>query len=81
YEKAAIFLFGLTYLYVGVTVIKGMEGTGLGYYSLWVSILALVYMTIAFTRYGDVVNGLTWLLWAFLWFLFYFINTQERDIT
>ena len=34
YERTAIFLFGLTYLYVGVTVLKGMQGTGLGYYSL-----------------------------------------------
>ncbi|TYR81904.1 urease accessory protein UreI [Priestia megaterium] len=81
YEKAAIFLFGFTYLYVGITVIKGMDGTGLGYYSLWVSIIALVYMVVAIIHYQDIVNAITWLLWAFLWFLFYFINTQDKDIT
>ncbi|PKG24710.1 AmiS/UreI family transporter [Niallia nealsonii] len=81
YEKSAIFLFGFTYLYVGVTVLKGMKGTGLGYYSLWVSIIGLVYVTVSFVRYQDINNAITWILWSFLWFLFFVLNTSKKDVS
>ncbi|MGF9807221.1 AmiS/UreI family transporter [Bacillus sp. PK9-021] len=81
YERTAIFLFGLTYLYVGVTVLKGMQGTGLGYYSLWVSIIALVYVTVSLVHYHDVINAITWILWSFLWLLFYVLNTSKKDVS
>lgn len=80
YERAAIFLFGLTYLYVGITVLKGMNGSGLGYYSLWVSIISLVYVIESIMHFHDVVNAITWLMWSFLWFLFFVINTQKLQI-
>ncbi|MGG1400700.1 AmiS/UreI family transporter [Bacillus salipaludis] len=80
YEKAATFLFGLTYLYVGITLLKGMNGSGLGYYSLWVSIIALGYVIESIIHFLDMVNAMTWLLWSFLWFLFFVINTQKINI-
>jgi len=81
FDKTAIFLFGFTYLYVGMTVLKDMKGTGLGYYSLWVSVIALVYVAVSLVRYQDVTNALTWVLWSFLWFLFFVLNTSKKDVS
>ncbi|MFP7297089.1 AmiS/UreI family transporter [Neobacillus niacini] len=80
YNNAAIFLFGLTYLYVGVTSVKGLNGSGLGWFSLWVSLIAVVYTVISFIQFHDVVNGLTWGLWAFLWSLFFLTGSLNKKI-
>lgn len=80
YNNAAIFLFGLTYLYVGVTSVKGLEGNGLGWFSLWVSIIAVVYTIISLIHFHDVVNALTWGLWAFLWLLFFLTGSLNKKI-
>jgi len=58
-----------------------MKGTGLGYYSLWVSVIALVYVAVSLVRYQDVTNALTWVLWSFLWFLFFVLNTSKKDVS
>ncbi|WP_071460376.1 AmiS/UreI family transporter [Bacillus massilinigeriensis] len=71
YSLACIFLFGFTYLYVGFTLLKGLDGTGLGWYSLWVAIIAIVYTIVAAVHFQDFVSALTWLMWALLWFLFF----------
>lgn len=80
YHNAAIFLFGLTYLYVGVISLKGLEGNGLGWFSLWVAIVAVVYAMTSIIHFNDVVNALTWAMWAFLWFLFYLSNALKKNI-
>lgn len=80
YLYAATFLFGLTYLYVGVTFIVGLKGDGLGWFSLWVAIIALFYMIVAIIHFQDIVNALIWLMWAFLWFLFFISNVQKKNI-
>ncbi|MBE5096148.1 AmiS/UreI family transporter [Bacillus thuringiensis] len=80
YSYAATFLFGLTYLYVGVTFIKGMDSSGLGWFCIWVAIIALFYMVVSFVQFHDVVNTLTWFMWALLWYLFFVLNTQKKNI-
>ncbi|HDR7352215.1 TPA: AmiS/UreI family transporter [Bacillus wiedmannii] len=80
YSYAATFLFGLTYLYVGVTFIKGMDSSGLGWFCIWVAIIALFYMVVSFVQFQDVVNALTWFMWALLWYLFFVLNTQKKNI-
>ncbi|PEJ09114.1 AmiS/UreI family transporter [Bacillus wiedmannii] len=80
YSYAATFLFGLTYLYVGVTFIKGMDSSGLGWFCMWVAIIALFYMVVSFVQFHDVVNALTWFMWALLWYLFFVLNTQRKNI-
>ncbi len=80
YNVASIFLFGLTYLYVGITVVKGLEGNGLGWFSLWVVIVAIVYTVTSTIHFHDVVNALTWGTWAFLWFLFFLSNALKKKI-
>ncbi|WIL47526.1 AmiS/UreI family transporter [Bacillus bombysepticus] len=80
YSYAATFLFGLTYLYVGVTFIKGMDSSGLGWFCIWIAIIALFYMVVSFVQFHDVVNALTWFMWALLWYLFFVLNTQKKNI-
>ncbi|MDM5157552.1 AmiS/UreI family transporter [Bacillus sp. DX1.1] len=80
YSYAATFLFGLTYLYVGITFITGMSNNGLGWFCLWVAIIALFYMIVSIIQFQDIVNALTWFMWAFLWYLFYVLNVQKKDI-
>ncbi|PFV55493.1 AmiS/UreI family transporter [Bacillus cereus] len=80
YSYAATFLFGLSYLYVGVTFIKGMDSSGLGWFCIWVAIIALFYMVVSFVQFHDVVNALTWFMWALLWYLFFVLNTQKKNI-
>ncbi|PFM65415.1 acetamide transporter [Bacillus cereus] len=80
YSYAATFLFGLTYLYVGVTFITGVSSTGLGWFCLWVAIIALFYMVVSFVQFQDVLNALTWFMWALLWYLFFVLNVQKKNI-
>jgi len=80
YSYAATFLFGLTYLYVGITFIKGMDSSGLGWFCIWVAIIALFYMVVSFVQFYDVVNALTWFMWALLWYLFFVLNAQKKNI-
>ncbi|HDR7323777.1 MULTISPECIES: AmiS/UreI family transporter [Bacillus] len=80
YSYSATFLFGLTYLYVGVTFIKGMDSSGLGWFCIWVAIIALFYMVVSFVQFNDVVNALTWFMWALLWYLFFVLNTKKKNI-
>jgi len=65
---------------VGVTSYKGLEGNGLGWFSLWVSVIALVYTLVSAVHFHDMVSALTWLMWAFLWFLFFLANALKRMI-
>ncbi|RTR30034.1 acetamide transporter [Robertmurraya yapensis] len=80
YNNAAIFLFGLTFLYVGATTLMRLEGNGLGWFSLWVAIIAIVYTATSFIHFHDIVSGLNWAMWAFLWFLYFIINTTNKKI-
>ncbi|MET3293079.1 UNVERIFIED_CONTAM: drug/metabolite transporter (DMT)-like permease [Brevibacillus sp. OAP136] len=80
YGYAATFLFGLTYLYVGFTACMGLEGNGLGWFSLWVSVIAVVYAVVAALHFKDAVSSLTWFMWAFLWLLFFLGNALGKRI-
>lgn len=71
YYLACIFFFGITYLYNGFTNLKGFSATGLGWFSLWVSIMGVLYALVSFIFVHDIVNGLLWVLWAYLWYLFF----------
>jgi hypothetical protein len=70
---SGIFLFGFTYLYVGIGLLMGLDSTGVGYYSLFVSIVALGYSYVSFRLFGDQPFGVIWLYWAFLWFFFFLL--------
>ncbi|MFD7440083.1 AmiS/UreI family transporter [Streptomyces sp. NPDC059909] len=70
---SGIYLFGFTYLYVGVGLLAGLDSTGVGYYSLFVAIVALGYSFVSFRLFKDYPFGVIWLYWAFLWFLFFLL--------
>ncbi|KZE63855.1 hypothetical protein AWM68_12120 [Fictibacillus phosphorivorans] len=78
FNNGAVFLFGFTYLYLGVTILKGFDSSGLGWYSLWVAMMAVVYALVFYVQEGDVVSALTWVLWAFLWFLFFLSSALKK---
>ncbi|RXT06611.1 transporter [Ammoniphilus sp. CFH 90114] len=80
FQASGIFLFGFTYLLVGICNLKGYSGTALGWYSLWVAIMAIAYSLINFSQFGDFKFGIIWLLWSYLWFLFFLQLALGKDI-
>ncbi|MGV3467049.1 MAG: AmiS/UreI family transporter [Heyndrickxia sp.] len=80
FNLACVFLFGLTYLFVGITNLTGYSGNGLGWFSLWVSIIGVVYMAVYLIHFHDIVNALTWGMWAYLWLLFFLSMAMNKKI-
>lgn len=80
FNLGCTFLFGLTYLFVGIINLAGLNGNGLGWFSLWVSIIAVVYMGVSIIHYHDMINTLTWAMWAYLWFLFFLSMALNKKI-
>jgi hypothetical protein len=76
---SGIYLFGFTYLYVGIGLLMGLDTTGVGWYSLFVAIVAVGYSFISFHRFDDYPFGAIWLYWAFLWFLFFLLLGLKMD--
>ena len=70
---AGIFLFGFTYLYVGVGNLKGYAADGLGWYSAWVAVMAAGFGIVNIVRFHDTATGLLWLQWSVLWGLFFLV--------
>ncbi|MDD7939466.1 AmiS/UreI family transporter [Actinomycetospora lutea] len=76
---SGLFLFSFTYLYVAVNLTWDLDGTGLGYFCLFVAITAVVFSALNFTRFADPAFGVIWLYWAFLWSLFFVLLGRKRD--
>lgn len=70
---AGIFLFGFTYLYVGIVTLAGFDSGGIGWYSLWVAVMATGFGLTTILRFDDTSTGLLWLQWAVLWGLFWVV--------
>ena len=79
---SGLFLFGFTYLYVAMNNAFNLDGTGLGWFSLFVAVAAVIYSWWNFGSYsalstddaavGDLF-GVLWASWAVLWFLFFLV--------
>jgi hypothetical protein len=79
---SGLFLFGFTYLYVAMNNAFDFDGTGLGWFSLFVAVAAVVYSWWNFANYsaltvngkplGDLL-GVLWASWAVLWFFFFLV--------
>jgi hypothetical protein len=76
---SGLYLFGFTYLYVAFNLLAGLDGTGLGYFSLFVAVCAVVFSYLNFTRFNDNAFGVIWLYWAFLWALFFMLLGLKQD--
>ncbi|GAA4623448.1 AmiS/UreI family transporter [Actinoallomurus vinaceus] len=68
---SGLYLFGFTYLYVGIGLLTGIDTSGVGYFSLFVAVMAVGYAIVNFRILRDPPFGVIWLYWAFLWFLFF----------
>jgi hypothetical protein len=70
---SGIFLFGFTYLYVGISNLAGHSPVGLGWYSAWVAVMATAFGVTNIVKFHDPAIGLLWLQWAVLWGLFWVV--------
>lgn len=77
-NASGLYLFGFTYLYVGINLLAGIDTTGVGYFSLFVAIMALGYSWANFQLLGDPGFGVIWLYWSFLWTLFFILLGLKR---
>ena len=76
---SGLYLFGFTYLYVGIGLLAGLDSTGVGWFSLFVAIAALGYSFMNFTRLADATFGVIWLYWALLWTLFFVLLGLKQE--
>lgn len=72
-SAAGVFMFGFTYLYVGINNLAGFDGPGLGWYSAWVALMAVGFGVTNVVRFDDTASGLLWFQWAVLWGLFFVV--------
>jgi hypothetical protein len=72
-SAAGIFLFGFTYLYVGIVNLAGFKADGIGWYSLWVAALAAGFGLTTILRFHETSTGLLWLQWSVLWGMFFVV--------
>lgn len=72
-SASGLYLFGFTYLYIAFNITFGLDGEGVGWFSLFVAGVAVVMSYLQFTLVGDPVFGVIWLLWAILWLMFYLV--------
>lgn len=85
---SGLFLFGFTYLYVAMNNTWDYDGTGLGWFCLYVAGAAAVYSWWNFSGYADLgtttgqvgnLLGVLWASWAVLWFLFWIVLGIGRE--
>ncbi|MGY1624698.1 AmiS/UreI family transporter [Geodermatophilus sp. SYSU D00965] len=80
-SAGGIYLFGFTYLYVGINLLGNLDGTGLGWFSAFVAVCAVVYAGLNFFYFvpRDPGFGVIWLYWAVLWALFFLVLGLKRE--
>ena len=78
-SASGLFLFGFTYLYVAWNQLTGASGEGLGWFSLFVALCAVVYGLINLIRVNDPVAAVMWFSWAVLWWLFFLVLARGRE--
>ncbi|MDY1003908.1 AmiS/UreI family transporter [Curtobacterium sp. CFBP9011] len=70
------FLFGLTYLSVGVDALAGLGSAGLGWFCGLVAVTAVVFAGVYVA--DDPVLAVLWVGWAVLWSLFFVLLALGR---
>ena len=77
FGAGASYLFGFTYLYVGINNLTGNDGRGLGWYSAFVSAIAVVFGVLSLG--SDPVMSVVWFVWSVMWGLFFLILAAGLD--
>lgn len=76
-------LFATTYLWVAYNRLTGMDGRGLGWFSLVVAVTALPVSLRGFAEAGTLAEGwmaVNWLVWAALWLLYFLLLAVQRPV-
>ncbi|MFF2315034.1 AmiS/UreI family transporter [Arthrobacter sp. NPDC058097] len=76
-SASGMFLFGLTYVYVGLDFLLGLGSRGLGWFCGMVAGCGLVLAAAWFP--GDPLLAVLWLCWSYLWMLFFFSLALGRS--
>lgn len=80
---AYVLLFAFTYLWVAYNQYIGADGSGLGWYCLFVAVTAVPVAFITLSEADSVFLiwlGLSWVAWAVLWFLYFLLLALKRPI-
>lgn len=76
-------LFALTYLWVGANQFTGVDGAGLGWYSLLVAMIAIpagLYTAVTAEAAFDYWMAVNWFSWAVLWAMFFVLLGLRKPI-
>jgi len=76
--SSGLYLFGITYLWVGAIGAFGLPAEGFGWFSLYVALTAAVFGGAAVVLQTDPVAAAMWWLWSVLWFLFFLLEALGR---
>ena len=79
FGASGLYLFAFTYLYVGIDGLYNLPGDGLGWFSLFVTVCALVFGTVLAVYFKDPLTAVMWYLWAVLWFMFFLLLALHMD--
>lgn len=81
---AYVLLFAFTYLWVAYNQFIKAEGSGLGWYCLFVAITAVPVAVITLEGADSaflVWLGINWTAWAVLWFLYFLLLALKKPIS
>jgi len=76
---APMWLFALTFLWVGINAVTDAPPSGVGWYCLWVVAMAVGFSLVNFIRFDAVREGVIWLNWAGLWGLFWLLLAMGQE--
>jgi putative amide transporter protein len=76
---APMWLFALTFLWVGLNAVTDFPPSGVGWYCLWVVVMAVAFGLVNFIRFDAPREGVIWMNWAVLWGLFWLLLAMGRD--
>lgn len=76
---APMWLFALTFLWVGVNALTDHAPTGVGWYCLWVAFMALAFAGVNLFRLDAPADAVIWVNWAFLWAMFWVLLGLGRE--
>ena len=80
---AYVLLFAFTYLWVAYNQYVQAEGSGLGWYCLFVAITAVPVSILTLGEADSIFLvwlGLNWAAWAVLWFLYFLLLALKKPI-
>lgn len=80
---ALTLLFTTTYLWVAYNRIVAVDGRGLGWFSLFVSVTAVPVALQSFAGIGSALDlwmAVNWSAWAVLWFMYFLLLALGRPI-